>query len=181
MRRAFVFGFFFSIGLLGSFEPRVPMAPSLAQSHSAQSYGSGSALVAASPAALWQAMGPGERLIVDRLATDFYERSLRSAQSQQIEQQTARRYRQVTPTQRSAYRDARRSQWAHMNSYQQQALRGAKRPQFIHLSDQQKWPFRTHALNQLSAAGAIAAPAPQNGRNPGQYPSRGHYPGERGI
>ncbi|MEL6379994.1 MAG: hypothetical protein AAFQ29_09515 [Pseudomonadota bacterium] len=174
MRKAFVFGLFFSVGLLGSFEPAVTVAPSAAQTYAVRP-----APVATSPAALWNAMGPGERLIVDRLATDFYERSLRYAQSRQIEQQTAHRYRQVAPTQRSAYRHERRSQWAHMNPYQQQALRGAKRPQFIHLSEQQKWPFRTHALNQLTAAGAIAAPPAPATQN--QTPYQGRYPGERGI
>ena len=35
--------------------------------------------------ARWEALAPGERAMVDRLAADFYESDLRLAQSRQIE------------------------------------------------------------------------------------------------
>lgn len=105
---------------------------------------------------IWNSMGSGDRLIVDRLAADFYERSLRYSQTQTIEQNTARAYTGATPPARAAYRAERRQQWQQMNQNQQYALRNVKRPVFAHLSESQKWPFRDHALRQLGAAGAIA-------------------------
>lgn len=172
MRKSLLFGVIFGFGLFSSFDGGPVISPSLAQQQ--QYYAAPAQQRTVDPAfALWQSMGVNERIIVDRLATDFYERSLRYAQSQAIEQQTARRYSQAHPAQRSAYRNERRTQWQQLNPYQQQALRDAKRPRYIHLSDAQKWPFRTHALHQLGAAGAI-----QQEQTSNQYQ---RHPGERGI
>jgi len=104
---------------------------------------------------LWYALGESDQRIVDRIASDFYERSLRYAQSQAIESQTAALYASAEPARRSAYREQRRDQWQSLNPAQRDALRGVKRPTFLHLSENQKWPFRVHALNELGATGAI--------------------------
>jgi len=116
---------------------------------------------------VWQYMRGDERMIVDRLAADFYERSLRYSQTQAIEANTARQYYEASPPQRNQYRDERRRQWQNFNSDQQQNMRNAKRPAFAHLSENQKWPFREHALIQLGAAGAIDQSQIQSGTRPG--------------
>lgn len=104
---------------------------------------------------LWYALGESDQRIVDRIASDFYERSLRYAQTQAIESQTAQLYAGAEPARRTAYREQRRDQWQSLNDAQRDALRGVKRPTFLHLSESQKWPFRVHALNELGATGAI--------------------------
>lgn len=173
MRKSLLFGVVFGFGLFSSFDNSSMVSPSFAQQQHYYAAPAPQQHYVDPVVALWQSMGTSERVIVDRLATDFYERSLRYAQSQAIEQQTSRRYSQAHPAQRSAYRNERRNQWQQLNQYQQKALRDAKRPRFIHLSDAQKWPFRTHALNQLGAAGAI-----QHGQATNQYQ---RHPNERGI
>lgn len=115
-------------------------------------------------------MGSTDRIIVDRLAADFYERSLRYAQSQAIESRTAQLYANSDPRSREAYLSQRRNQYQQLNRQQQDALRGVKSPQFIHLSEQQKWPFRQHALNQLGAVGAIRTSQSYTGSTHGVRP-----------
>lgn len=144
LRKSLLFGFVFGFTMFSSFgshgQTYTATPPQPAISHTQ---------------ALWYTMNVNDRLIVDRLATDFYERSLRYAQTRSIETNTVRAYRGATPPARARYRHQRRQQWQQMNPHQQQALRNVKRPVFVHLSEAQKWPFRRHALHQLGAGGAI--------------------------
>ena len=153
--KSLIAGFVFGFTLFSSFGFEAGVQSSYAQGHQHHQY----------TAQLWATMGPGDREIVDRLAADFYERSLRYAQTQTIERQTAQLYAGATPANRASYLQQRRQQWQQMDGHQQQALRNTKRPLFVHLSEQQKWPFREHALNQLGASGAI-----QQATGPGYRP-----------
>lgn len=103
----------------------------------------------------WEALGPSERAFVDRIAADFYEQSLRLAQSSAIESRTSELYSGASPADRARFRAERREAWQGMNGAQRDALRNVKRPSFRNLTEAQKWPFRAHALVQLGAAGAI--------------------------
>lgn len=171
MRKSLVFGLVFSFTLVSTFEANFKLSSSTAQIHQQQQsinqpradqLRNGTTNNLPNEAfTIWQLMPFSERVIVDRLASDFYERSLRYAQTQAIENNTAKHYRGATPATRTGYRQQRRQQWRKLNTQQQNALRNAKRPLFVHLNDQQKWPFRQHALHQLGAAGAIRQ-TPQN-------------------
>ncbi len=175
LRKSLIAGFVFGFTLFSSigFEQGVQssQAQTYAQSHPQRTY---QQQVYSLNEQIWGQMGHSDRIIVDRLAADFYERSLRYAQSTNIEQQTARLYSGANPAERAYYRNQRRQQWQQMNGNQQQALRNVKRPIFMHLSEAQKWPFRQHALNQLGAAGAIQ---PNHQSIAGQSVTRGVRPG----
>ena len=147
LRNSLVMGFVFGFTLFSSFSFETRL-----QSSQAQSYVQNRGL---ENQHIWSQMSMGDRLIVDRIAGDFYERSLRYAQTTNIEQQTARLYTHATPAQRANYRHQRRQQWKDMNNRQRQSLRNVKRPVFMNLSPAQKWPFRQYALDQLGANGAI--------------------------
>lgn len=103
----------------------------------------------------WEVLSKSERAIIDRLAAQFYEESLRYAQSSQIEAHTSELYVHATPAERARFREQRRSSWNEMNESQRHALRGVKRPTFRNLTESQKAPFRRYAIDQLDAAGAI--------------------------
>ncbi len=90
--------------------------------------------------------------IVDVLAADFYETSLRLAQSRQIEAETARRYLSLDDAGRAQFRAERRKLWRAMSAEQRSALRGVKRPVFANLADEQKQTFRRIASEALGAA-----------------------------
>lgn len=152
LRKAFLFGFIFGFTMIASIGPQGTVQASYAQDQ----YSGGYSQPVANPLAqLWYSMGPNDRMIVDRIAADFYERSMRYAQTQSIQSSTAQAYVQSHPQTRHEWRQERRQQWQALNENQRQAMRAAKRPSFMHLTDAQKWPFRTHALQQLASAGAV--------------------------
>lgn len=103
----------------------------------------------------WEVLSPGERTLIDRLAAQFYEESLRYAQSSQIEAKTGELYAGATAAERARFRAERRDAWNDMSEVQRRALRGVKRPAFRNLTETQKAPFRRHAIDQLAGAGAI--------------------------
>lgn len=103
----------------------------------------------------WEVMASDEKAIVDRLAADFYEASLRQAQADAIERRTAEIYAESAPAERARFRAERRAEWRAMDAPARASLHGAKRPLFLNLTEEQKAPFRRHALNQLRGAGAI--------------------------
>lgn len=121
-------------------------------------------MAAVSPAAVaqpgwydprWEALSPSERVIIDRVAADFYEDSLRSAQSANIEATTSRLYQGSPPSERDRFREQRRADWRAMAPAERDALRGVTRPAFRNLAETQKAPFRSYAIDQLTAAGAV--------------------------
>jgi len=107
----------------------------------------------------WDLLSPDEHRIIDRIAADFYEETLRQAQSGAIEDQTSEIYRTSSPEERARFRAMRRIDFRSMNDRQKEALRGVKRPAYRNLTENQKTPFRRHAIDQLGAADAIDANA----------------------
>ncbi len=103
----------------------------------------------------WQALSDDEKAIVDRLATDFYEESLRYSQASAIEAHTTKIYTVGSPEVRDRFRRERRLKWLSMTGAQRQTFRNSKRPRFTHLEEGQKHPFRQFALDRLDAAGAV--------------------------
>lgn len=99
----------------------------------------------------WDALSESERSLIDRLAADFYESSLRAAQAEAIETRTGELYRNASPAARASFRAERRAAWRRMSEPQRNALRGVKRPAYHNLAETQKTPFRRHALDQLGA------------------------------
>jgi hypothetical protein len=96
-----------------------------------------------------------ERILIDRIAADFFENDLRAVQAEAIENLTAEMYRRAGPVERAAFRDARRAQWRAVNPKIRTTLSQATRPRYDNLTEAQKEPFRRHALNRLEAVGAI--------------------------
>lgn len=90
--------------------------------------------------------------IIDLMAADFYENSLRLAQTFKIEAQTAADYQYLPEDQRQLFRSKRRDIWRALSDEQRQTLRGVKRPQFLNLSENQKDPFRKIAFDRLTGA-----------------------------
>ena len=168
LRKCFLGGFAFGFAMMASLSPGPAVPISTAQTLSKQVqqpvFVNRTTNVSTQ---IWHTMGEDERLIVDRLAADFFERSLRYAQTQSIEATTANLYRYAHPNDRQVIRKMRRDQYAALPNQQQQALRNNKRPQFAHLNEIQKWPFREHAMVQLGAVGAIDERALQNRVRPG--------------
>ncbi|MFQ5563921.1 MAG: hypothetical protein ACE5FO_10180 [Parvularculaceae bacterium] len=141
LRRSLAFGLFFFLGLFASIEIR-------AQEFAAPQN-------AAFADMRWEALSEDERAIVDRLAADFFEDSLRYSQASAIEARTAELYAESPDDARAEFRITRREKWRAMNDAQRRALRGVERPRFANLSEGQKMPFRKYALDRLDAAGAI--------------------------
>ena len=135
MRRPGLFSFIFLAATLLSVSPR-------AQSVTAQDV-------------RYEVLATGERAIIDRIAADFYEKDLRQTQSEAIEDATTAAYLAGSNEDRAAFRDERRSEWREMTDGARAALRSAKHPTYSNLTDEQKAPFRRHAIDRLSAAGAI--------------------------
>lgn len=98
--------------------------------------------------------------LVEVLAAEFFESTLRLAQSRQIEAETAKRYLSMDAADRAQFRAERKRLWRHMNAEQKQALRGVKRPSFANLDDGQKQTFRQIASETLGAG----APRSQSAR-----------------
>lgn len=97
-------------------------------------------------------LAASELVLVDRLAADFFEGSLRYAQSARIEAQTAVLYRLLPTGEQARFREYRRLIWQAFNEEEKRAFRGgAKRPLYVHLSEEQKSPFRRIAYRQLVA------------------------------
>jgi len=103
----------------------------------------------------WNVLAEDEQAIVDRLAANFYEATLRHAQSSAIEDRTAAIYAAGDARARAKFAKQRRAQWRTMSDAQRLALRNVKTPNFDNLAEQQKLPFRRHALDTLDAKGAI--------------------------
>ena len=99
--------------------------------------------------------------IVDLMAADFYENTLRRAQSFKIEAQTSLNYRNLPENERQLFRSNRREIWRALTDDQRQTLRGVKHPQYINLSEPQKDPFRKIALDQLLGADEPQTAQPQ--------------------
>lgn len=141
LRKVLTFGVFFGLGLFASIDIRAQEA------------------VAPQSAAFadmrWEALSDDERTIVDRLAADFYEDSLRYSQASAIEAHTAELYSSLPEKDRSAFREERQAQWNAMSEAERRSFRGVERPRFDNLAEAQKMPFRKYALDRLDAAGAI--------------------------
>ena len=107
----------------------------------------------------WQVLADYEKAIIDQMAADFFENSLRLSQSREIEAATPAIYRSMAPKEQARFRAERRLLWRDMSDRQHRALRGVTRPDFDNLAEIQKLPFRQNAVNVLSASGAINAKA----------------------
>lgn len=103
----------------------------------------------------FEVLAADEKALVDLLAADFYQDSLRQSQASAIERHTSEIYQSATPAARAAFRDERRASWQGMPESDRAALRDAKRPAFRNLTEAQKAPFRSIALDKLGAAGAL--------------------------
>lgn len=103
----------------------------------------------------FEVLAADEKALIDLLAADFYEDSLRQSQSGAIEKRTSEIYQSATPAERSAFRDERRANWEDMTQSDRVSLRDAKYPTFKNLTETQKLPFRSIALDKLGAAGAL--------------------------
>lgn len=107
----------------------------------------------------WEVLAEDEKSLIDRIAADFYEESLRRAQAEAIESHTAQLYARAEPASRASFIEERRAAWEAMNEDQRASLHGAKRPLYRNLTEEQKAPFRRHALDQLGGAGALDSAA----------------------
>jgi hypothetical protein len=107
----------------------------------------------------FEVLAPEEKAIIDRIAADFFEKDLRPAQTRAIEDATAARYRRASSKERAAIRAERRAAWRAMPEARRAALMNAAEPRYDNLSPDQRAPFRRHAINRLSGAGAIDADA----------------------
>ena len=103
----------------------------------------------------WHVLAENEKAIIDRMAADFYENTLRDAQANAIEDETASIYASGDRRERAKFLAERRDQWRKMSDGQRNALRGAKTPQYENLAEEQKRPFRSHAMDLLDSKGAI--------------------------
>ncbi len=103
----------------------------------------------------WHVLADYEKAIIDQMASDFFEKSLRLSQSREIEAVTPAIYRSLAPADRARFRAERRLAWRDMSDGQRQALRGVTRPSYDNLAEVQKLPFRRNAVSVLSASGAI--------------------------
>lgn len=132
VRRPLIFGIIFGLALFGSSAPRAQQTD-----------------------LRWEVMADGEKAIVDRLAADFYEQSLRQSQADAIERHTAEIYAEASPGERARFRARRRAQWEAMDEAERASLHSVERPLFRNLTEEQKTPFRQYALDRLSGVGAI--------------------------
>jgi len=103
----------------------------------------------------WEVLAADEKALIDRLAADFYEESLRQSQAAAIESHTSELYQRATPVERARFREERRAAWEEMAPTERQKLRDAKRPTYRNLTEAQKAPFRAIALDNLGAAGVL--------------------------
>lgn len=143
VRRPLLFGVIFSLVLFGSLRANA-----------------GEPGERAHPADIsWHALADYEKAIIDRMAADFFEKSLRLSQTRQIEAATPAIYRSLSPHGQAQFRAERRRLWRNMPDRRRQALRGVTRPDFDNLAEIQKLPFRQNAVNLLNASGAINANA----------------------
>lgn len=139
MRRPLLFGVIFSLVLFGSLRANAGEADRIS-----------------APADIsWHVLADYEKAIIDQMAAAFFEKSLRLAQSRQIEAATPAIYRSLAPQDQARFRAERRLMWRNMSDRQRRNLRGVIRPEFDNLTETQKLPFRQNAVSQLSASGAI--------------------------
>ncbi|NOX81659.1 MAG: hypothetical protein GXP06_01440 [Alphaproteobacteria bacterium] len=104
-----------------------------------------------------------QEALVDRMATDFYENSLRHSQALRVQKATAQAYLAMGEEDRAQFREQRRAAWRVMSEAQRQSLRNTKTPRYLLLTEAQKQPFRNIALDQLTASGARAIDPSQGG------------------
>ena len=103
----------------------------------------------------WQVLEDYERAIIDKMAADFFEKSLRLAQSRRIEAETTVSYLALSEREKYEFREYRRRQWRAMSEEKRHLLRNVKRPAFDNLAEEQKTPFRQNAVRVLTESGAI--------------------------
>lgn len=107
----------------------------------------------------WHVLADYEKAIIDQMAADFFEKSMRLSQTRRIEATTPAIYLSLAPHDQAQFRAERRRAWGNMSDRQRQALRGVTRPDFDNLAEIQKLPFRQNAVKLLNASGAINANA----------------------
>jgi len=110
----------------------------------------------------WETLADDEKNMVDRMAADFFQKTLRHSQASTIEENTLQSYLELDREGRAAFRTERRKRWQAMSAAQRQALRNADTPSFYNLTEQQKRPFRRHALDTLGGQGALNESALQS-------------------
>ncbi len=157
MRRPILFSIAFGLGLAGSLNAR---AQGYAESHIKTAPPAGQTVIEPTEVAR-QALD--RQVLVDRMAADFFESSLRHSQAQRVQAATADAYQAMTPEQRAEFREQRRAAWRAMSENQRRSLRNTKTPSYLSLSEEQKRPFRDIALDQLTASGARRAIDPTQG------------------
>ena len=89
---------------------------------------------------------------MERMAADFFENSLRHAQSQRIAAETAQTYREMDKGAQASFKSSRRTLWECLSAEQRQRWRDQKKPSYWGLSEQQKDEFRNIARRQLDAS-----------------------------
>jgi len=115
----------------------------------------------------YEAFAEDEKAIVDRIAADFYEEDLRPSQSEAIERRTSEIYLEAGAEERERMREERRAEWTAMSEAARASLMEAKSPLYGNLTDAQKAPFRRHAIDRLTAAGAVDEAALEDAINSG--------------
>ena len=157
MRKAFLFGVAFAFATCGSLSVAAEeaTAPTLANHHQNHQQAEPPhfpviAKISQSDDGRWLSLKPDAQLMVDKVAADFFEKSLRQAQSSTIELNTAQEYMGLSEAERTAFRKTRLAQWQQMSQAERLRLRNVKTPSFMNLTESQKWPFRLHALDQLN-------------------------------
>ena len=96
----------------------------------------------------------GGQFMVDRVAADFFENSMRQSQSKRVQAETAAIYQNMGEAERAAFRERRRAMWQAMSEAEKMSLRDAKTPRYLNLTEEQKRPFRDIAQSQLTGGGA---------------------------
>ncbi|MBL4620514.1 MAG: hypothetical protein JKX88_10515 [Marinicaulis sp.] len=102
--------------------------------------------------AMWDNYSTNEKLMLDRVAADFYQASLRLSQTRKIEAATADIYLAKSPEERAVFREERQRIWNAMSEDQRRGSRNVKLPVFSNLTEAQKTPFRQIARDQLTPA-----------------------------
>jgi len=144
LRRPILFSIAFGLGLFGSLHAR-------AQIQGETAAPAGQKVV--DPTEITR-QAIDRQILVDRMAADFFETSLRHSQAQRVQAATAAAYQAMTEEERAIFRKERRAAWRAMSEGERQSLRNVKTPSYLHLSEEQKRPFRDIALDQLSASDA---------------------------
>jgi hypothetical protein len=144
LRRLFLSSLVFSFTVFGSIHARADNGAALGNRLSAEGYEN----------ARWRNLSTNEKIMLDRVAANFFEANLRLTQSRQIEASTAGIYVALTENERTMFREERRRTWRAMRDDERNALRNVKLPAYSNLTEGQKAPFRQIALDQLAPESA---------------------------